>query len=1234
MLSSDDDRVTPETLQLYSTNLEPNSESDFKPLSPLAMNTELESQNFQAIKTSDLKDHLIYMMSQRHGYPGIDEMDSLSEASGEIEQENEKPNPIDNEIPVFRPKNNNKRTSSVLAPVKISQSKTQSKTKSTYQTIMEQDGIYIPKEIKMKTKNVERITNRLERNSADHELFFTQEGVLRNDTPPIRNIPPPFKEEAILPPFHNSDEILMLPATVWGLENSSSARNIRVEVKSIQFTVHHLSSDEDILAIRLKQLHLSYLHALQYPRENYFVTRIKALRKDLKANVDNRAKILEEIVNCHKMRDQEELKTRMKLEQLLVTWHELKDLREKNGYNVTTVTLRWQSKKFDDETKAQEEAQFEKAVNKRAREIVELASLKNEDVDLESTIESIKQQHADMGLRNPGDPIWRPVLEDTTIEATPEESIHDKEEIQRRALMKKARFYAAFMMGTTEMRSDDCVLNENFLVDIDTGCKASVMRIPSDVRIHIYEYGDHKLSEVATVPIPVINGVPKEFINYEFACESKSKSGLINQGYVSARIFVEPDTISTQTIISNDKVIGPTRSAVTNHFLSIPKYLEIVSKHDPNDPYMANAIGSVIAEVNEQNFTNKFAIDPDIDRTKFESMAPSNLCEVIHKKAYDKLYGDKNAQTNNPRLQLADVVRDAPKPTIGNFFSALWRFITFRQSRDTIIDEKQPSHRIESFSKVLLTIKGYSFLPDEVTEVIGKVRFHDQRIETGVYNVGTRLFTRGKFDHNDDEGEKSNTASCLKYEFQLSKSKKKVPHFSQIEDDPIRIDIFDSQGGRYLATISIPLRSVFVNGTISGNYPMFTAPFSLSFIEADETSWVSTDIRSIRIQLSLELTPALLPPEYIDQTTCREKPNIKRRAQMIIDHFAGTRRRIVPLATTTKDQTVLACRFIIPQEPPVHLDRDITSLLAFVSVIPTSPDSALPGAENQRWSTSQQFLNDARGTNTEHAILLCNFLKYMEQDAYVILGHDALAGLCAFVGIRSSHSWSQIFDPTSGREVDFTSSEYSTLLDIGTIFNDRNIWFNQQKQGKEISKINWNLSNTNKWIPFFCKECPRMEFPSPQEEVLEFENSPPEHSEALLRHVETVIKGCTEELRAEMSPKLSTDFDDSFAQRLEKVLAFASNGEYEEVNQSLKKLSRKCKKKRAKMVGTPFFIAYIYDEDNIDKLREEIMNGIRTRREYTSRRKGTKFAAAASITTFPNDMYGIWVLLASVIPHK
>ena len=308
-------------------------------------------------KSTNLKEHLIRLITTNRTSPDIDEasVESLSASESEDESLLEPPRATTKYCTHCKEKvtTADKRPDRDVKTALLNPEK------------LEEDGHFVPEHGKMT-----RLENRLLLEDPEKSRFFDATGELRNDAPLLRRIPPPMrKKKTIQAPgeTENVDESMFVPASVWGVENSSTARHIRVEVKQIRFISHPLSSDQEVLAYKLKQLVDGYLRDLEFSRTRYFVDRVRALRKELKKGTEDEKKLLSEIVDCHRMRDQEEERMVTKREAIVETWHCLRDLRSK-GRVTTPWVLKWQSRKYTDEEKQVESEQFEKTIARRARD--------------------------------------------------------------------------------------------------------------------------------------------------------------------------------------------------------------------------------------------------------------------------------------------------------------------------------------------------------------------------------------------------------------------------------------------------------------------------------------------------------------------------------------------------------------------------------------------------------------------------------------------------------------------------------------------------------------------------------------------------------------------------------------------------------------------------------------------------------------------------------------------------
>ncbi|VDM05816.1 unnamed protein product [Schistocephalus solidus] len=87
-------------------------------------------------------------------------------------------------------------------------------------------------------------------------------------------------------------------------------------------------------------------------------------------------------------------------------------------------------------------------------------------------------------------------------------------------------------------------------------------------------------------------------------------------------------------------------------------------------------------------------------------------------------------------------------------------------------------------------------------------------------------------------------------------------------------------------------------------------------------------------------------------------------------------------------RSVLACRFLVPQNPPSDfLPSTYTAgkveevklrLARYVSLIPFFSDSIAFHGLTDVWCSSEQFLKMLCGDNEEHAILLANYFLFLE----------------------------------------------------------------------------------------------------------------------------------------------------------------------------------------------------------------------------------------------------------------
>lgn len=1172
-------------------------------------------------QSGNLKEHLIRLITSNRENPDIDEASVESLSASESDDESLLEGPRATRLRFTCPNcltTANKRPEQDVKTALLSSEK------------LEEEGHFVPERGTSK-----RLENRLLLEDPQRTRFFDATGELRNDAPLLRRIPPPMrKKKTIQAPgeTENVDESMFVPASVWGVENASTARHIRVEVREIRFISHPLSSDQEVLAYKLRQLVEGYLRDLEFSRTHYFVDRIRALRKELKKGTEDEKKLLTEIVECHRMRDQEEERMVTKREAIVETWHVLRDLRTK-GKVTTPISLKWHSKKYTEEEKQVESEQFEKTIARRAREICRLRKLETgEEPEVRRVISDLKSEHSELGLRQPGETQWVPVLVETPVDGDDELCASERE---RFAKLARARLYVSFMMGTTELRSDDVPVERNFTAAPNIGCHAVTMHVPTGVKMHIREYGYERAKELATLTIPVYNGDPPKFMEYEFTGAMPLDDGRMVQGVMVARAFIEPDPDSLLTLVTPGNNIKPKKPR-PHARISVRKLLDIAEEHDPNDPYMIAAIANIKEERGEHGLSGSFKLDTEVESTLFAAIAPSELCKEIENRANDivRPSAEKPVLFDEERHQLPveDVVTDPVLPSFTQWVASL--FGRFRKKEDR--EARLLFHRLQPNSSIILHLDKALYLPHrnggEGTVTGLRLCSSDPRAPELIARISfLNVSVVAPVASDQEEPHKKSV------ELRIIKEGEKIPFWGDVQDKCIRIDLFDKYSeteNHFLATAQIPLRSVFLNGKIVGSLVMKGAPFYMSHEPIDQSPRLSLSV-SMRPQLSVDTYPL---PSPVGETDI-----LNERAHELWNTLRekNSKRRYVFLLMTALEESYLPCRLIRKQTLD-GLEGNLP-LLAFVSLIPSIPDTDIADRPGYIVGSSQSVLDSSLGSYIEHAVLLCNILLGRGENVYVVLGSDISTGHCAYVLRRTpigpppqskkeKQKYSNLLiDPISGNIFE-VSDPHCAIHDIGTIFNDKNIWYNVQELGRP-DQIDWDFENekSKNWVRFWTEKGDIPEGVCFQPADLVVEDYVEEHKAEIQDLVERMTEESVESLRSPQDTRWHRELDKELACLLMQRKKLTSPEKYErtEFETLLNKVRRHHKSFRIE--GSPFFIGYVYDDNNLDDLREHINEEIKKRELYIGM-EGAQLARAVVITPYPNDIFAIWILVVVANP--
>ena len=183
-------------------------------------------------------------------------------------------------------------------------------------------GIFINENLLVKKGNQKRFVNRM--NWTDHDkVFLTENNEILKDNVLIRSTP---QDNFDISKGKNKPKTIsnygkftqFVPGFIWDSSFSDMKNLLKVEIKSIRFTLHRLSSDQFYYTERLKALYRDYIENLQLSREDHLTARIKILRNILKdENECDEIHILDELMQCEENLDNESIDVAIHPKQLL-----------------------------------------------------------------------------------------------------------------------------------------------------------------------------------------------------------------------------------------------------------------------------------------------------------------------------------------------------------------------------------------------------------------------------------------------------------------------------------------------------------------------------------------------------------------------------------------------------------------------------------------------------------------------------------------------------------------------------------------------------------------------------------------------------------------------------------------------------------------------------------------------------------------------------------------------------
>lgn len=257
---------------------------------------------------------------------------------------------------------------------------------------------------------------------------------------------------------------------------------------------------------------------------------------------------------------------------------------------------------------------------------------------------------------------------------------------------------------------------------------------------------------------------------------------------------------------------------------------------------------------------------------------------------------------------------------------------------------------------------------------------------------------------------------------------------------------------RFIGSFQIPLLTLFQNPKIN-SYFKINRPLTLfgymstkSNIFSVERSMMLKNVNPFLpsyISMSLSVEPEFHLPSRNDNTTKGhiENPTFLIIAKRWLDSYfkktSNSNKNVQLLGEDIEGNSVFLPRFFKSLKPPDEIPMDESAyqkVARFVSMIPFKNDSQYFKDMPDIFSDCQQFIDLLAGDYEEHAILLCNYLNYIDEalgkadfESCLIFGNGVPDGHIIYILRRDKkNDDNEIWDPLTGDVYRFTQEKLTS----------------------------------------------------------------------------------------------------------------------------------------------------------------------------------------------------------------
>jgi len=301
---------------------------------------------------------------------------------------------------------------------------------------------------------------------------------------------------------------------------------------------------------------------------------------------------------------------------------------------------------------------------------------------------------------------------------------------------------------------------------------------------------------------------------------------------------------------------------------------------------------------------------------------------------------------------------------------------------------------------------------------------------------------------------------------------------------------------RLLGTLRLTVGALYRLMEVSGTFDLEVPTVLPGYTPMVSSSSNQATLPSLATVISFSPLLETQAPSPEEEPRSLEAEDITQHAYKWLEEILSKHRRhcqrryIRAMAVDATGRASLLCRYMgasfdLPEGYDHESDRAAVQgrIARMVSLVPFVHDNDMRRSRHDVWTTCAKLLELGVGDGEEHALLLAGYFRKIGLQCYIVLGTSLMEAEATWVltgaggrnaddnyqGDRLDAADLGLWDPRTGRCYS-TLDPACPMREVGTIFDNANIWANIQNTGNP-SQLKWDLTSASLWKPFFGPQC-------------------------------------------------------------------------------------------------------------------------------------------------------------------